>query len=124
MVKSRDPMGVPLAYRLFHEGHAEVRGYALDEASPVGDNAEAIGRVELELPVIPKWGLSIAGFADAGVRYNTDAAWGPSTGLLQRSVGASIIWRSPIGLLRFDWAVPLDGPKEDTQFLFGLGGGF
>jgi outer membrane protein assembly factor BamA len=40
---------------------------------------------------------------------------------LQRSVGVSIIWRSPIGPLRFDWALPLDGERRGAQFLFGLG---
>ena len=121
-VRSRDPMGVPLAFRLQHEGHAMVRGYALDAGNPLGDNAELVGRAELELPLIPKWGLSLAGFADAGLRFNTDAAWGPRHALLQRSVGVSLIWRSPIGPLRFDWAFPLDGADRDHRFLFGLGG--
>jgi outer membrane protein insertion porin family len=121
-VRSRDPMGVPLAFRLQHEGHAMVRGYALDTANPLGDNAEAVGRAELELPLIPKLGISLAGFADAGLRYTADSAWGPRGALLQRSVGVSLIWRSPIGPLRFDWAFPLDGADRDRQFLFGLGG--
>ncbi len=113
---------VPLSERLQHDGHAEVRGYALDSLPPLGSNLEAVGRVELELPVWNKAGLSIAGFADAGLRENTDAMYGSTSPLLQRSVGLSIIWRSPIGPLRFDWAVPLDGDKRDRQFLFGFGG--
>lgn len=121
-VRSRDPMGVPLAFRLQHEGHAMVRGYALEAGNPLGDNVELVGRAELELPLIPKWGLSLAGFADAGLRYNADAAWGPRNALLQRSVGVSLIWRSPIGPLRFDWAFPLDGEDRAHRFLFGLGG--
>ncbi len=130
----RGPLGVPLSERLQHDGHAEVRGYGLDSLPPLGSNIEAVGRVELELPVWKRAGLSIAGFADAGLRENTDAmyptgagspgslAYGSTSPLLQRSVGLSIIWRSPIGPLRFDWAVPLDGDKRDRQFLFGLGG--
>lgn len=123
-VRSNDPMGVPLAFRLQHEGHADVRGYPLGAggaAGAAGGNLEALGRIELELPIVPKWGLSIAGFADAGLRYNDDAAWGPRGALLQRSVGVSIIWRSPIGPLRFDWALPLDGERRGAQFLFGFG---
>ncbi len=113
---------VPLSERLQHDGHAEVRGYALDSLPPLGSNIEAVGRVELELPVWKKAGLSLAGFADAGLRKNTDAMYGSTDPLLQRSAGLSIIWRSPIGALRFDWAVPLDGDKRDRQFLFNLGG--
>lgn len=110
---------VPLSERLQHDGHAEVRGYALDSLPPLGSNLEAVGRVELETP---SWkGLSIAGWADVGWRKNTDAMYGGDTPLLQRSVGASLIWRSPIGPLRVDWAMPLDGDKQN-QVLFGLGG--
>ena len=124
LVRSRDPMGVPLAHRLQHDGHAEVRGYALDQGNLVGDNLEAIGRIELELPIWRKAGISIAGFADAGLRHNSDMAWGPTSSLLQRSAGVSIIWRSPIGPLRFDVAVPLDGADRERQFLFSFGGAF
>ncbi len=123
-VRSRDPMGVPLAFRLQHEGHAQVRGYALDAGNLLGDNVEAVGRVELELPIVPRWGLSVAGFADAGLRSNTDPAWGARGALLQRSAGVSLIWRSPIGPLRLDVAFPLDGDRRDRQLLFSLGGAF
>lgn len=122
-VRSRDPLGVPLAHRLFHDGHADVRGYAFDRGTRFGDNREANGTVELELPIWKKAGLSIAGWADAGWRDNVDGGWGTQGSLLQRSVGLSMIWRSPIGPLRFDWAIPLDGDRE-KQFLFSLGGRF
>jgi outer membrane protein assembly factor BamA len=41
-----------------------------------------------------------------------------------RAVGAGIIWRSPIGPLRFDWAFPLDGKDRDRVFVFNVGAGF
>jgi len=114
--------GVPLSERLFHDGRADVLGYEIGAiGSPLGETAEAIGRVELELPLVPCAGLSLAGFANAGYRYNTDAAYGPVQGLLYRSVGASLIWRSPIGALRFDFARALDG-ERGWVFGFGLGG--
>ena len=121
----RAPGGVPLSERLQHDGHGDIRGYALDSLGSMlrpdnGANLEALGRVELEVPLIPKAGLSLAGFFDAGVRYNEDRAWGPVGGDLYRSVGVSLIWRSPIGALRFDVAFPLDGDR-DRQFLFGIG---
>ncbi len=106
----------PLSARLMHDGHMDIRGYPLDSISPYGDDLEAIGKVDLELPVWPSAGLSVAVFAEAGVR---------GTQLdLYRSVGASIIWRSPIGPLRFDWAIPLDAADRTPQFLFSVGGGF
>ena len=34
----------------------------------------------------------------------------------------SLIWRSPIGVLRFDWAIPLDADDHAPRFSFGVGG--
>ena len=117
----RAPGGVPLSERLFHDGRSDVIGYPIDSiGSPLGDNLEAVGRAELEVPLVPCAGLSLAGFVNAGYRYNTDAAYGATGGLLYRSVGASLIWRSPIGPLRFDLARALDG-ERGWVFGFGLG---
>jgi outer membrane protein insertion porin family len=124
-IETRDPRGVPLSERLFQDGYGDVRGYGMGSiGTPLGDNFEAIGRAELELPVLPSLGISVAGFADAGLRYNTDASFGPVASTLYRSVGASLIWRSPIGPLRFDWALPLDAKGNSRSFLFNLGFGF
>jgi outer membrane protein assembly factor BamA len=113
---------VPLSERLFHDGNVDVRGYPIGSiGSQLGDNAELLGRAELELPLIPQVGIGLAGFADAGLRYNTDASFGSKGSLLYRSVGASLIWRSPIGVLHFDWAVPLDAKDKSLVFSFGIG---
>jgi outer membrane protein insertion porin family len=122
-VHALDPAGVPLSERLQFGGNTDVRGYPIDYSQlSVGSNVEALGRVELELPVWKRAGLSIAGWADAGLHANTDAAWGPIGDPRWRSsVGVSLIWRSPIGPLRFDWAFPLDA-GQPHRFLFGLGG--
>ena len=119
-VKSLEAGGVPLSERLQHDGHVDLAGYPLGTFASA--DLEATGRVELELPLIRSIGLSVAGFADAGVRHNADPAWGPTGTTFARAVGASIIWRSPIGPLRFDWAIPLDRDDRTPVFLFGLGG--
>jgi outer membrane protein insertion porin family len=133
-VRALGPGGVPLSERLQHAGHADVRGYPVDaigllalpgsDGLAAGADLAATGRLELELPVIRSAGLSIAAFADVGARYNADPSWGATGATLHRSVGASIIWRSPIGPLRFDWAVPLDREDHHPVFLFGLGASF
>lgn len=113
--------GAPLSERLFHDGHADIRDYRLGSLDDRGANFEALGRVELELPVWKRAGLSIAGFFDAGVRRNDDIAWGPIGSTLHRSLGMSVIWRSPVGPLRLDVAFPLDGADRDRRVLFGIG---
>ncbi len=132
--RSRDGGSLPLSERLQHDGHADVRGYAvgtLDAPVWLGDHlvaggadGEAQGQVELELPVWPRIGLSVVGFADAGLRYNADPAWGPTGTTVARSVGAGLLWRSPIGPLRFDWALPFDSNDQRPQFLFSMAGQF
>jgi outer membrane protein insertion porin family len=118
------PDGVPFSERLQYEGHSEVRGYGIGTLGDGGANFAASGKVELELPVIPSVGLSVAGFLDGAVRYNADPKAGAVGLTTLHSAGASIIWRSPIGALRFDWAQPLDGSRSDSTFLFSLGAGF
>jgi outer membrane protein insertion porin family len=117
-VRSLEAGGVPLSERLPHDGHSELAGYPLGWFGSA--DLEATGRVELELPLVRRIGLSVAGFAEGGVRYNADPAWGATGATFARTVGASIIWRSPIGALRFDWAVPLDRGAREPIFLFGL----
>lgn len=117
-VRSREPGGVPLAHRIFTLGHADVRGYRLDASrNLVGDNYAATGGLELELPLIPRAGISVAAFADIGYRDATDPVWTSFAPSLQRSVGASLLWRSPIGRIRLDVALPLDGNDRRPQWL-------
>ncbi len=127
-VRGRGGDVVPLSERYQFDGHADLRGYPMSaigvglDGVAGGFDGEAYARAELELPVIRRAGLSLAAFADAGAGYNADATWGPIGATVRRSVGVSIIWRSPIGPLRFDWAMPLDG--GEPQFLFGGGASF
>jgi len=68
------------------------------------------------MPGIPQdFNLRGAVFADAGTLYGNDvanSAGAVGTDLSWRaSVGAGIVWVSPFGPLRFDYAVPV--VKED-----------
>lgn len=121
-VRSLEAGGVPLSERLQYDGYAELPGYALGSFRSA--DLEAGGRAELELPLFRSLGISVAGFAEAGLRYNADPAWGPTGTTLARAVGASILWRSPIGPLRFDWAIPLDREERSPVFMFSMGSSF
>ncbi len=113
--------GVPRSERLYYAGNTDVRGYAIDPFDQ-GANAVAVGHLELEAPLWKRAGLSIAGFYDAGVTRNQDPDFGGIGTVVRRSVGASLIWRSPIGPMRFDLAMPLDGTDRTRRLLFWLGG--
>lgn len=107
---------VPISERLFLDGVTDLRGYQPGALASFGATEKFSGRMELEAPVWRRAGISVIGFTDVG--YMGDRKWG-ATGL---STGFGIRWRSPIGVLRFDWAVPADG--GETRFMFGFGDGW
>lgn len=82
-------------------------------------------------PLIPRSiGLKTALFADAGSLFGFDASLGGDTlqpgsdGLqIRSSVGAGIIWNSPFGPLRGDFAYVLTDENFDERQLFRIGGG-
>lgn len=110
-------------------------GDALGGTLYVGGTAE----VQFPLPGIPKeLGLKGAVFADAGTLMNyegctsclvappaTDVSVDPAEEI-RSSVGVSLLWQSPMGPLRFDYAIPItkaDG-DEEQNFRFSGGGKF
>ncbi len=117
----------------FSYGSSLVRGYIPGQMGPrtagtqeyVGYTAYAGASAELTFPIpgLPEnYGLSGAVFGDAaviagaGINPGLDPA---SLGTVKTSIGASILWDSPFGPLRGDFAyVPAPG-TDGTQF-FGL----
>jgi outer membrane protein insertion porin family len=122
----------------FFMGPSLVRGFAPNGIGPrdisTGDSrANALGgttyfggslEVQFPIPVLPReLGLRGAVFADAGTLFGYD---GPTvfddgtievldSSKLRSSVGASLLWTSPLGPIRFDYAFALS--KEEGQQL-------
>jgi len=92
----------------------------------------ASAEVSMPMPAFPEdFGLRLAAFADAGTLYGNDVNMGTSTaqgtGMSWRaSVGAGIMWASPFGNIRVDYAEPV--VKEDfdkvQQFRFSMANQF
>jgi outer membrane protein insertion porin family len=111
--------------------------------SALGGNVFAAATAELQfpLPLMPReLGFRGALFADAGTLFDTDAtvlinancpAGPPTFGncvvdedwALRSSVGASILWASPLGPLRADFAYVLSKEDFDETQWFRIGGG-
>ncbi|HSD88473.1 MAG TPA: BamA/TamA family outer membrane protein [Kofleriaceae bacterium] len=111
--------GAPRSERLYLDGSTELRGYGpggigpIDSLGrPVGGDLKLLGRAELELPLSRKHGISLFGF------YDTAAILQQGQGMAGASAGFGLLWRSPIGTLKFSWAVPLDGSKPGFVFSF------
>ena len=137
----------------FFQGPDLVRGF---EPSGIGPrdlsspNKDALGgtlywgttaELIFPFPFAPKdFGLKAALFADAGSLWGYEGARTfrhpalmdtqpinvADSAAIRASVGASIIWTSPFGPLRFDFAYPILKEKYDKEqvFRFGAAGAF
>jgi outer membrane protein insertion porin family len=105
--------------------------------TPVGGKhfVAATAEVQFPLPMVPDdFGLRGAVFADAGTLFGADvpATFAGAGGtindgpVLRSAAGVSILWASPFGLLRLDYAWPItQAPYDQLQpFRFGIGNQF
>ena len=126
----------------FTLGGRQVRGFENDGIGPrTTDHGDALGgttyfttsaEMSMPMPAFPEdFGLRLAAFADAGTLYGNDVKLGTSsavgTGMSWRaSVGAGVMWASPFGNIRFDYAHPI--AKEDfdktQEFRFSMANQF
>ena len=83
----------------------------------------ASAETQFPMPIIPEsLGIRGALFADAATLYGNDLPQASNTGSEWRaSLGASIMWASPFGPLRFDYAVPVKKVEGDQEQNFNFG---
>ena len=126
------------AVETFRLGQGFVRGFQQAGIGPRAASGEALGavwyaglsaEVEFPLPGVPEtYGLSSALWADAGFVGGQSAATPAAalvgmTGMTQQlrsSIGASLIWDSPFGPLRGDFAYVLNKDPGDRTQVFAL----
>ena len=130
-------------YDQFSLSANDLRGF---ETGGIGPRATATGdslggttyftasaEASFPLPLVARdAGFRGAFFADAGTLYGNDVRTVAAdrvrgTGMEWRaSVGASVIWTSPFGPLRFDYAIPLrkESFDETQRFKFGISSQF
>ncbi|NJM34628.1 MAG: outer membrane protein assembly factor BamA [Rhodomicrobium sp.] len=121
----------------FFKGGETIRGFDTAGIGPrdpvtgdaLGGKIFYAGTVEIRFPIplLPEeLGFSAAVFADAGSLYETDISTADVPGLLdddtiRSSVGASLLWNSPVGPLRADFAYALTKADFDEEELFRFG---
>ncbi len=126
----------------FTIGGRQIRGFENNGIGPRtvahGDSLggttyfTASAEVSMPMPAFPEdFGLRAAFFADAGTLYGNDVNTGTSavqgTGMSWRaSVGAGIMWASPFGNIRFDYAHPVvkEDFDETQEFRFSMANQF
>ncbi|CAA6824244.1 MAG: Outer membrane protein assembly factor YaeT precursor [uncultured Thiotrichaceae bacterium] len=103
---------LPKDLRFFAGGINSVRGFNYESLGEVNDDGNVIGgrnlletSLEYEHPIQDKWSAAI--FADTGNAFDQT-----QDTTLKLGVGAGIRWRSPIGAVRVDFAVPHDDTSD------------
>lgn len=109
-------------------------GYKVKEA--LGGKNYVAGTIEATMPFPgspEEFGLYVSAFADAGMLWSIDrkalpSSWVKGTNYtednkVRSSVGVGLVWRSPFGPLRGDFAVPITKAKYDETQIFRFSGG-
>ncbi len=117
---SGDLNEMPKSLRFFAGGQKSVRGYSFESLGEQNAQGDVIGGkhlltlgAEYEHPVKDK--ISAAIFVDAGNAFNRWDDYRLAVGY-----GIGVRYKSPLGPIRVDFAVPEDNPG-DVQFYFSLG---
>jgi translocation and assembly module TamA len=112
---------LPPTLRFFAGGDQSVRGYDYQEIGPrdslgnvVGGPALAVGSIELDLRVLPRW--AVAAFADGG-----NATTGLNLDNITQSAGLGIRFLAPVGVVRLDLAFGLSQPRSPFRLHVSIG---
>jgi outer membrane protein insertion porin family len=130
----QDTAGGILVGDLFKGNTDIVRGFKYNGFGPTHTNGDFIGgttyfsasaEMQFPMPALPESiGLKGAFFADIGSLFGTPYTSSVTNDelALRSSVGASILWASPFGPLRVDYAVPVLKEAQDRvqNFNFGI----
>ncbi|TDK38737.1 outer membrane protein assembly factor BamA [Rhizobium deserti] len=126
----------------FTIGGKQIRGFendgigprTVDHEDPLGGTTYFTASAEMSMPMpgLPEdIGVRAAVFADAGTLYGNDVNLrgdsAQGTGMsLRASVGAGIMWASPFGNIRFDYAEPIvkEDFDETQEFRFSMSNQF
>ena len=123
----------------FENNDRMIRGFEYNGIGPVatGTSGDHLGgttyfnasaEAQFPLPLVPEsFGLRGAVFADAATLYGSELSAADvdqsTTGMKWRaSAGVGLLWASPFGPLRIDYAIPLKKEKTDNtqEFNFGI----
>ncbi|HEX5363269.1 MAG TPA: outer membrane protein assembly factor BamA [Gallionella sp.] len=125
---------LPFFKNFYAGGTGSVRGYQSNSLGPrdvnnqaLGGTRRMVGNAELMVPVpglMKEKSVRLSGFVDAGAVYGPGDL--PGSAGLRYSTGAAFTWISPMGPIKFSYAVPLNKQQQDLvqKFQFTIGSMF
>jgi translocation and assembly module TamA len=104
---------LPPELRFFAGGDRSIRGFDYQQLGTtnsaglvIGGEYLAVGSIELEHYFLPKWGAAV--FVDGGDAFRTKEFD------LNLGAGLGVRWRSPVGVVRVDFAKPISSDLADS----------
>ncbi|MDS7596910.1 outer membrane protein assembly factor BamA [Agrobacterium tumefaciens] len=127
-----------LVFDQFKFGGRQVRGFKNDGIGPrIGNDSiggttyfAASAEITAPMPGVPEdFGLRLAGFVDAGTMYGNKVSTTQTVqddNSIRASAGIGVMWASPFGPIRVDYAVPFakEDYDEEQRFRFGMSNTF
>ena len=124
---------MPFFKNFYAGGIGSVRGYDPNSLGPrdlndqvLGGTKRVVGNAELLMPVpgVKEKSVRMSGFFDAGAVYGSGDL--PGSSGLRYSAGVAFTWISPVGPIKFSYAMPLNTQSVDKlqKFQFTLGSMF
>ncbi len=125
---------LPFFKNFYAGGTGSVRGYQSNSLGPRDINGQALGgtrrvsgNLELMVPVpgmMKEKSVRLSGFVDGGAVYGPGDL--PGTAGFRYATGAALTWISPMGPIKFSYAVPLNKQPQDLlqRFQFTIGSMF
>jgi outer membrane protein insertion porin family len=121
---------LPFFKNFYAGGTGSVRGFEDNSLGPrdvsgasLGGDRRVVGSAELLVPFpgIKEKSVRLSGFIDGGAVYGPGDQ--PGTAGLRYSTGVALTWLSPVGPIKFSYAVPLNKQAVDKlqKFQFSLG---
>jgi len=134
IARGYDGKPLPFFKNFYAGGPGSVRGYDSNSLGPrdaadavLGGARRVLVGAELLAPfpgADKEKSVRLSGFVDGGAIYGPGDL--PGSAGMRYSVGAALTWISPVGPLKFSYAVPIDEQPEDKlqRFQFTLGSVF
>src|SRR3989338_5214066 len=106
---------MPFFKNFYAGGTGSVRGHDSSSLGPrelhnqlLGGRKRVVGNAELLMPVpgVKEKSVRLSGFVDAGAVYGSGDL--PGSAGMRYSAGAAFTWISPVGPIKFSYAVPLN----------------
>ena len=111
---------VPSSMRFFTGGDQSIRGYDYQEIAPedsggylIGGSYLAVASLEYRFPLTDSWKFAV--FSDIGTATDDFSEE------LSKSVGAGVVWASPVGPIRLYVAAPLTDTGDSYKIHFMIG---